>query len=277
MGDGRPGIVTVYDEDVERDYYKRFGGCEYAEPLIHVREFATPRPKRIEVIEEFRLYFNLFYDKRVDAFVRTDDVGNDEEVIRLGDNRIEIRLRELKEFAALKEMHIASFFDLCRFSATPFSELGIASGGEILREELMTLSYAHRHIPLPFTRPPYLSEIVGKKLIPGLTAEKLHTRLNYRKKYAPIEFIVGVDDDGEPILRTCHGSNDSQPIFFRREVLHKYYDNPDKFAVTDGKVSCIGIWHCYIDNNHPKYVLVHFRDLSRRIPEEEPAHITSSS
>jgi hypothetical protein len=269
MGTGRPGIVTIYEDGQEQDYYARFGGLEGIEPLILVRQFSTPRPSVVEVIEEFRLYFNLYHDEKAAVFLGTDGVGNDEEIIRVTDGQIEIRLRELREFAALKGMHIVSFFDLCRYSPTPFSELDIELGDEDVSETLTRYLYSHRHLPLLFSKPPYLSSITGKKLIPGLSPQKLQKRISERPAYAPVEFIVGVDEDGEPIMEARPGQDSLRPVFFRREVLQKYYSNSDKYTVDDGMVSCSGVWHSQIDNNHPKYVIVHLGDLGTKIPEEE--------
>jgi hypothetical protein len=273
IGDGRPLIVSHYEEGEEQTCYERFGrvGGDGVEPLILFRQFNVARPERIEIVEEFRLYFNLYHDEQRNVFLRVDGVGNDEEVIRVTDNRIAIRLRELKEFAALKDMHIASFFHLSRHSPIPFSRLGIDEGAKEIQSDLTRWYFSRCYVPLLFKTPPFVSSIMGKKLIPGLSPEKLRKRIREKPAQDTVKFIVGVDEDGEQILQSCPSPNpnDLRPIFFRREVLQKYYSNPDRYAVEDGQVSCAGIWHCRIDNNHPKYVIVHLCDLGTKLPEEE--------
>ena len=87
------------------------------------------------------------------------------------------------------------------------------------------------------------------------------------KQYA--EFIYDYDDEGEPMSHSCkketlsnyfvaNGDNplEMTPIFFKKEVLDKYYSNPNKYTVSDGAVGCEGSWSLYIDNDHRNYVIV---------------------
>ncbi len=70
------------------------------------------------------------------------------------------------------------------------------------------------------------------------------------------EFIIGYDQHGKPFRHTCDqetlsnyfGKNPGAPhyvtpVHFRREVLQKYYDNPQDFSVEDGVIKRSGFWH----------------------------------
>jgi hypothetical protein len=55
-------------------------------------------------------------------------------------------------------------------------------------------------------------------------------------------------------------------------VLSKYYADPDRYTVSDGHLSCLSLWGCQIDNNHPSHVVVFLGDLGRDLPPDERLH-----
>ena len=91
--------------------------------------------------------------------------------------------------------------------------------------------------------------------------------------------------DGNPVSYTSNpdklnnyfGSNPDAPmyltpVFFSREVLHKYYAKPELYKVTDGRLSCRSLWSVEIDNHHKDVVAVFLGDLGRDLPEVEQKH-----
>jgi hypothetical protein len=54
--------------------------------------------------------------------------------------------------------------------------------------------------------------------------------------------------------------------------LQKYYDNPQKYEVTDGSVRCGGKWSMRIDNDRPDRVIVWLGDLGQSLTEAEILH-----
>jgi hypothetical protein len=62
------------------------------------------------------------------------------------------------------------------------------------------------------------------------------------------------------------------PVHFRRDVLAKYYDNPELYSVEDGYLRCAGLWGVQIDNDHPDRVVVFLGDLGRDLPAAERDH-----
>src|SRR5262249_39702253 len=75
--------------------------------------------------QEFRLYFNLYEDKNRKKLIRIDDSGNDEDVVLIEGREVKIRLRLVKEFLSVRQMNLALFFSLDRFSEKTTRELGI--------------------------------------------------------------------------------------------------------------------------------------------------------
>lgn len=61
------------------------------------------------------------------------------------------------------------------------------------------------------------------------------------------------------------------PIFFKKEVLDKYYIKPSKYSISDGYLSCGSKWGINIDNNAENCIMVYLGDLGR-MPYEEQQH-----
>lgn len=228
VGFGMPGEVITYAGGTEQRRYCRFGSSDGHEPLVYVREFHGARPSYIELSEEFRHYFNLFEDKSCNTLFMIDDAGDDEEVVRISDRRIEIRLRLLKEFLAAKAMVLAIYFDALRFSEVPFGTLGLGTDASVVETGTATYQvYAGPWEGVSRERQRSFARLLGKKLIAGCA--KVADAEVFE------EFIIGSDDAGRPVLYSCDrerlgnyfGANPGTPhyltpVFFRREVLNKY-------------------------------------------------------
>jgi len=61
-------------------------------------------------------------------------------------------------------------------------------------------------------------------------------------------------------------------VYFRREVLAKYFAEPERYSVSDGQITCLSLWSCQIDNDLPSHVVVFLGDLGRDLPYEERLH-----
>lgn len=96
------------------------------------------------------------------------------------------------------------------------------------------------------------------------------------------DYVIDYDSEGEEVQYTCNpdalanyfGTNPDAPnyltpVFFKREVLQKYYNNPEKYSVEDGHLRCSGLWGLMMDNDNPEYVIVFLGDLGRDLPKSE--------
>ena len=99
------------------------------------------------------------------------------------------------------------------------------------------------------------------------------------------EFIIGADAHGKAIKHTCNpdklanyfGKNPGSPhyltpVFFRHEVLSKYYAEPQRYSVEDGYLRCGGLWGVRLDNDHSDCVAVYLGDLGRDLSENERSY-----
>lgn len=276
----RPG-VTVYGawDSGEAAYYK-WGNNTSIEPLVIKRDYNDLARDNIEIVEEFRFLFNLYYNSQSKEYV---DLENDTSVVKISDdNLVSIHKRYLKSYLAIKNMaliiHIDSrctdivedifptdSFDYRNDDNTVFYTVNIGRGHNGIQEENFSILF-------------------GKKVLFGCKLKDCNIwPYNEKKQY--IEFIVGVDDNGRELHYTCDPSKLSNyfganpdaphyltPIFFDSAVLSKYYSNPEKYKVDDGIIRCGTLWSLYIDNQNTGYVSAYLGDLGRNLPSEQEQH-----
>ena len=65
------------------------------------------------------------------------------------------------------------------------------------------------------------------------------------------------------------------PVFFKPEVMQRYYDDPTIYSVSDGRLSCAMKWGVQIDNGSPEFVAVFLGDIGRDIPPSHWKHWAS--
>lgn len=105
----RPGF-TVYGawEDSEV-VYGRFNNEIGAEPLVIVRDYNGLTESTIEIVEEFRLLFNLYFNHTTYEY---KDLVDDIVVIRIkNDGIVEIHKKYLKRYLAVKRMALVLHMD----------------------------------------------------------------------------------------------------------------------------------------------------------------------
>jgi hypothetical protein len=161
----------------------------------------------------------------------------------------ELGLTEVRENRPGKDM--SCYFSLCNF--TPSLDASVKS----------------------------LSRLIGKKVIRGCAKEESGI-WPYERKENYCDFIIKQDPTGNSVLSTCNpdeldnnfSANPGSPhyltpVFFKKDVLARYYGNTDKFSVEDGYLRCQSLWGLRIDNDHKEYVVVFLGDLGRDLPEGE--------
>lgn len=271
IGNGFPGFVFHFENGKKVGKYYRFSGSG-VEPLIFWRGFHGIKEGYPEVSEEFRHHFNLYEDRRKNKFIVIDDNGDEEDVVLMADDKIQIKLKYIKEFLAVKKMHLAIFFDFARFSEKTIEELGIKEFHENVQKDNYVYSVGARNWDVVDDNKKSHGWLMGKKLITGL--KDFEPKLFGEEERKFEDFIIDIDEDGNEVLNTCEGKKLANffgknkgapyyvtPVFFRKEVLTKYYSQPEKYSVEDGCLYCGGLWSLRMDNNHPDYVMVFLGDL----------------
>lgn len=284
VGSGQPSIWSIRQPDgTYEDSYHPFGNDQGIEPLIIHQDYQGNQASSIEISQEFRLYHNLFHDFRRNRHLQFDEGGNESVAIRYSENRVEIRTDLLLQFCAIKQIALAIYIDAHIYSNLTLEELGLEEdhGGET--GELFTYHYNLQDCQrmLFGENDKTLSTLLGKKyVLPSKPPDPHEEPAEHFH-----EFIIGKKPIGELVYHHCnHRELDNNfgnapdaaryltPVFFRTEVLAKYYANPDKYTVEDGCIRGGGGWILRLDNDHEDYVVVWLGDLGRDLPEAERAY-----
>jgi len=281
IGDGKPGIICTYNEGKEECTYYQYPR-NGVQPLLIDFSFYGIKDDYRELSEEFRTYFGLYEEKKNGRFILIDDNGDEEEVAVITPSEVKIKLRLIKKFISLKKMRLAIFFDATRFSTETIEELGLKERHEKIEKDDHVYSIGVRNSEYDFRGKGIKSQswLMGKKLVSGIPNFEPKLFDDENKEFE--KFIIGVDEDGnekvftsdESELSNYFGANPGAPhfltpVFFRREVLGKYYDNPDKYSVEDGYIRCGGMWGLRLDNSHNDRVMVFLGDLGHLSHKEQ--------
>lgn len=278
---------TAYRSDRENPIkYFRWGVNQDkygSEPLVIERQFSKMKEDYLEISEEFRFFHNLYHDKETNTYIKIDDAGNETTIAVVKPDEVQIRLKEIRQFLAIKEMYLSLLFEFNEYSEYSLEELGISEFEQcdFKHKGLMYWTYDRWDIPVQNFQS--ISRLRGRKLIEPLPKSKSGFG-DFAEEPKYVEFIVDIDDNGDEVYHTCNphklkkvsGENpdapwDITPVHFRKQVLDKYYGEPGKYTVVDSRVSC-GLWGLKIDNHDPAKVCVLLRDLGISLPYMEQLH-----
>lgn len=287
IGAGMPGVSQSWIAGEKIDTYERFGGCPGIRPLVLHRSFEGAFQTYVEIAEEFRLFHNLAADHNRGLLLSFDTSGREIEVVRITPNKVQAQLKYLRQFQAGTGLYLAVYIDSTRFSKIPLSEV---PEKERRREVVSSSFRCHRTVANyeldsgeGFKT---FSLLIGKTILaPPLPEAADVWSFNENDKKQDVSFIVGMDQDGNEVENTSDpdklsnhsGANSGAfhyltPVYFRREVLDKYYSEHDRYSVSDGQLKCLGLWSCRIDNDLDSHVVVWLGDLGRDLPYEERLH-----
>ncbi len=274
IGFGQPGMTVSYQDGERTETYEHFSRPDAIQPLVLVREFSGVYQDYTEILEEFRLFHNLYHDQKNNVLLQFTRDGYKEEVVRIDDNKIQIRLKWIKQFLAFKNMCLALYFDILRNSSLNLENTEIEEGNWDYRDTNIFYTFALREDN--FSRKDIwqsLSILHGKKLIEPMPIEQTGI-WPYEKTRLYESFLIGVDENGTDITFSCNpdllsnyfGANAENPhyltpVFFRRSVLSRYYSDPEKYEVNDGSITLKGYWILRADTNHTEYVIVFLGNL----------------
>ena len=283
-GAGMPDASMSYEGGEERVEYLRYGGTNRVEPLVFCRGFYDIYGDYMEISEEFRLFHNLFHDRKTDKYIKIDDEGNEYTVAVVKPGHVKIRLKEIRQFLAIKEMYLSIQFDCREHSKYSLKELGLERGEAHQQNSFMRwcLGYGDGS----FGKYKSFSRLDGKRLINPLPKSKSGLwGFTEEPKKKHVEFIIDVDENGDEINYTSNpdtlanyfGANPDAPhyltpVHFLKQVLEKYYQEPSKYTVEDSMLHCGSLWGLAIDNHHDDKVCAWLGDLGRDLPYTEQLH-----
>lgn len=285
IGEGGPGAYEYGDGEKQRVKYFRYGNENGIEPLVNKREFLGMRADYWEISEEFRFFHNLYHDSAKNEYIKFDDAGNETRVAVVEQDHLQIRLKEIRQFLAIKEMHLSVQFAYTEYSSCTLEELGIQQGEKKQNTDLLTRTLFYRDARLSKGLRAFC-RLEGKRLFAPLPKSKSGF-WGFAEEEAErhVDFIIDVDENGDDIsyssnpdrLANFFGANPDAPNYltpvnFRKQVLDKYYLEPSKYSVEDSILRCGYLWCLTIDNHHDDRVWVWLGDLGEKLPYQERLH-----
>ena len=278
---GTPAFFQTGFGTDERTRYERFGDDEGFEPLVMHQDHHGVRPEMLpQLSEEFRLYHNLWSNETATLFVKVRDDGSDELAAEIGPESVRVRTPLLRQFQAAKQLDLVLRISSYRYVDDPDEVAPIGEIVSVSDRDSLSLSILVTDAVDGRQRP--CSMLDGTKVLPAPPQEKAGVWPFRRREETYPEFIIGEDADGEPINHTCDpqqlgnyfGKNPQAPhyltpVFFRRAVLKRYYDDPERHSIEGSYLSCGSLWGLRIDNDLRDQVMVFLGDLGRDLPESE--------
>lgn len=283
IGDGLPDFSQSWQGGKKTTTYHRFG-TEGIRPLVIYRTFYGAWPSYLELCEEFRHFHNLAEDPKRKVFLDFDESGYEIEVARVTESKVEVSWKYLRQFLAATQLYLAIYFESVRCSQLPLESVPKEKHHLDASEGMIRYSL---HVAKCNFQKGYstFSRLLGKVIISPPPIEECDKWPYEKTKERYVSFIIGTDPDGtvkeftsDPKkLSNLFGANPGAPnyltpVYFRREVLQKYYAEPERYSVEDGYLRCLDLWEIQIDNNHPTHVVVFLGDLGRDLPYHEQLH-----
>lgn len=283
IGDSLPGFSQSWQGGKKTTTYHRFG-TEGVRPLVIYRTFHGAWPSYLELCEEFRHFYNLAEDRERKVFLDFDESGYEIEVARVAESEVKVNWKYLRQFLAATQLYLAIYFESVRYSQLPLESVPKEKRHLNASEGMIRYSL---HVAECNFQEGYstFSRLLGKVLIAPPPIEQCGKWLYDETEEQYVSFIIGTNLDGTAKeftsnpekLSNFFGANPGAPhyltpVYFRREVLQKYYNEPERYSVKDGYLRCLGLWGIQIDNNHPTHVVVFLGDLGQHLPYREQLH-----
>lgn len=270
--EGHPSIITHYRGGTSTTEYFRFAD-EGMEPFVYPKWFNHVKERYVDVSQEFVNYFKL-YEKATSKQQRNyyfiDDSGDAEEVIKVSEREVRIKLKFMVEYLAVRKVHLSLCFDFMVVTDQEGSGGAFVAKDENFVNENNNYHHLMRLVP-GLDKGNFQSWIHGKTILKYDPAKSLKFHFDVDED-SNESFIVGYNDDGSEKLVPCHSEEHQffTKVFFKKEVLDKYYANPQKYQVDGFHISSNFI-SLKMDNNHDDYVMVFLNDL-RILPQKEQLH-----
>lgn len=279
IGTQSPGFVQSGSETIYERIQTDFSLCEN---IVHYREFFGIKPDYVEIVEEFRLLNNLYHDVNDNIYFAISENGECVEVAKIENQTCAfIKLEYLMRYASARQMALVLFFDIRTNIPGSLLDNALSEFSDEYKDA--NLFYQIWGSESQINKYVY-SVLMGKRIIYPKPIEKCgYWPFEKERKYE--DFIIGIDEQGEPLKFSCNpdklsnyfGANPEAPhyltpVFFKKEVLQRYLSHPNQYSVEDGYLRCQSLWGMAIDNHHMDYVSVYLGDLGRDLPAQEQNH-----
>ncbi len=271
-----PGFYC--DEGENSEYKSNCDEDDGKEVIVYNRDFYGIKPNTTEISQEFVLLNNLYYEEKDHSYYSVKADGQCDQAIRIEGDVVWIKLSYLMRYISAKQKALLLYFDIKFLAVGSLNENGLQKFNKDIKDDYLFYSINGGELT---TSTKIVSRILGKKIL--LPRDKKTCGYwPFEKEREYVDYIIGVDDCGEPLKFTSNPDKLSNyfvvnegaphyltPVFFKREVLQKYISDPTKYKIGDGYLKCGALWRLSIDVDHRNYVMAYLGDLGRDLPECE--------
>ena len=286
------GIPSKYQEPYEGESYDdglvgELNGITY-EPFVFHRHFNNYIEDRFELSSHFLLYYNCFWVEEKNEYQAINDMGEISTVVKyVKKKNVEIILVDahtLKDYLAVKGASLGRFHDHKRRSKHEISDF--------LDEEMKTYIISDNEsyleldlrIDIQFNDVKSTSRLLGKDMVKPYDTPKTHEWSAELDSKEYLDFIIGRNEKGKEVKETSNPNLLSSyhidkgkphfltPVFFKKELLQKYYSEPSKYTVSEQSIEYLSIWRIEIDVTNENLVQAYLGDVGRDLPYNEQLH-----
>jgi hypothetical protein len=247
-------------------------------PFIILRNFHLTKPEKFEIIQNFILFHNLYFAEAESTYRKLGESGEEINVILLerenGSEVIKINANYLRDYLYFCKMVLLRQHDHKRFLHKTLQNVNIKNqSSTLIKKGIVRYDLVIANTDGCIDNIQTFSRIHGKDIIRPLSKpdHSIHDFL-FSRKFE--KFVIGLDDDGNTIEDTCNEKELKKflkPIYFKKELLKKYYDNPSKYRVDGITITCLSLWYIEYAINESGLIQVYLGDLGK-IPFEEQRH-----
>lgn len=284
-GEGGPGFSQHAENGEWVTTYDRNPKGPEVEPLIIVQNFYGVVPDVYLIADDFRLLMNLWQDPSTGNYFAIGEDGSKDLAVEFAGAQVRVRTPVLRRYQAARQLDLLLFTDSRAIVDTdePIDAFAHLREPLHVEDDLRCVEFSVGELRMLGER--IGSRLLAKRVMPPPPQEQSGIWPWDRQDEEYPEFIIGEDGNGRPVRYTCEegrlanyfGKNPDAPhyltpVFFRPDVLQRYYDDPSLYSVTDGRLSCGSLWGVQIDNGNPDVVMVFLGDIGRDIPNSHRLH-----
>ncbi len=277
VGSGRPGFVSFAGDDDGwvHEYFAVGEDPHSPEPLVFCRSRGDSHPLSVDLAEDFRMFWDLYQRPGSVEHFLVDDLGDEIVVARQTGDRLVVKGSFLRRYQAARQLALSIQLDVRQHGGEELADL--LETNLTVQTDSLVLSY-HGGSLMFGGDPPNYTRLLGKLVLPPRPVEESNTG-PYEQDREYASFTHNVDELGRPIQYTCDPDLLSAPgaphyltpVVFSRDVLERYYNDPERYSVEDGYLRAGDHWGLPIDNAQIERVVVFLGDLGR-LPHREQLH-----
>jgi hypothetical protein len=242
------------------------------EPFLFWREFHDLYPMEVAVLQEFVLYHDLYFENDSNAYINP---VSQTKIVECHAEPVSVRIRRdaVRDFLAARKQILVRGFDNRKTLARDDKQ-----------QFVLPVRTPEQRFDL-WVRPEHARDgdtnlyvrMLGKYLVRPYPQPK-HKSYPRRphgegEKVERTPFIIGNDESGNPRVAETHRDADFlTPVFFRKDVLQKYYNHPRLYRVEPTLIRHLDFWILDYGVNGAGFVHAWLGDLWQSLPFEEQVY-----